>query len=1190
METAERNYFRMQFRRHPFLVVAFVIGFIIVPLAFVINAPLILSTTSLRQKIVPWVVPEFKGKCSIGGASFGWFSPIKLTDVNLVDAHGKPLLTDATVQLDRTVCKLLAEGIKGTTFTISDAHIDLVADGISTNWEQAIEELLNQPASGDPPPALTIKFEAVTVSISTPERRVGNIDDWNLLARYSPGETLPLTLETSAAITAAKVGNTAGQLSAVFRFAPAMNEEEQPIGELTWETSGVQLEALGPLFKRFLPQSKIGGRITSIATIDWQRDAAKVEVKLLSRDATFHDPSVLSGETVSMQRGNLELQASGDRDGFKVEKLRFDSDFAEFELTALGQNLLQSSTLDTANPGVSFDEVIAQGKLDLPRLAAKLPTVLRLRENTRIDSGQVEFSVQLVSAENRREWSADLKASELSATANGRPLQWEQPIAVKLQLQQSVAGAGAWQGDITCASDYLVVKANGSPDAGTIALTADLTQLAEDLDPIIDLGGLEMAGRMQASVDLAKTDVNQIDVNGQGIVEGFRLSMPGGQRFEDPRMTIRVHAQAALSKNKVAAVNQAEFRFDSTGDHATIRLTSPVKTPQMLAGMPLEIRATGQLASWFKRVPMEQVIFADLPRGHFDAELRGQFATSAIQLEHARIQVEDLKLPIQAGQIEQPSLVLTGSGRWDRINNQIADVAVAVRAPAFAIWTEKLNVKFTGTETKIETKRTDKQKFPAATGTIFVRGDLATLQPWITAGQKDGGVSLHGKAEGKFALQTKEQMIALEPELAIRDFSVQSGANENALIATRGSQSRVKPTSLDPIWQEQQLTLSGRLVYDQAKDRLEINRVTTGARGLGVQDLAGSISNISQQPIAKLEGKLLYDLAQATELLKVHIDDELVMVGKGVSPIYYRGPLTNNSVSRSASNGDWWRDIQSGGGFSWDFFQCFGLRGGQGAFRAELDKGIVRGTRIDIPFGGGQLQTVPFVRFDSGPAVLLLSQDTVLSRALITEELCRDWLQYLAPVLADATRAEGQFSLQLTRSVVPLQAPRTGTLEGTFTIHEAQIRPGPVTQQIASIAAQVDAIVKRRPTANKPVLKIDPQEIAFRMVEGRVEHRNFEIEVGDVVVRTSGSVGLDHTLDMVAEIPIRQKWVDQDPILRGLAGQTLKIPIRGTVQNPKLDPKAIGQLSKQMLQGTANGFLNDAIDRGLQKGLQELFR
>ena len=1180
-ETAERSRFKAKFRRHPFLVVAFVVGFILIPAVLIISGPLIVSHTSLRQKIVPWVAPEFKGTCSIGTASLGWFSPIELRDVNLKNDQGQTLLTDASIYLDRTLFKLVAEGVEGATVTISDAHIHLVADERSTNWEQALEGILAQPPSEDPPPAITVKLETVKVDISTPDKTVGSVTDWTLLARYSPEEALPLTVETSAAITASKFADAAGQLSAVFRFAPAKTEAEQPLGELTWETSGVQLEALGPILTRFLPESSVAGRITSIATIDWQQDAARVEVKLLSRDAAFRSPSILSGETVSMQRGNLELQASGDEGAFKVEKLRFDSDFAEFELTAVGRNLLQQTgASDEENAGVLFEELAAQGKLDLPRLAAKLPSMLRLRENTKVDSGQVKFSVQLASAEDGRKWNADLKASELSATADGRKLRWEQPIAVQLQLQEPTSGD--WQGTVACASDYLIVKAKGSPQAGTVALTVDLTQLGEDLEPIIDLGGLEMAGKMQVSVDLAQTDLNQIDVNGQGIVEGFRLSMPDGQHFEDPRMTIRLQAQAALSNKKIAAVNQADFRFDSTGDHAMVQLTSPVKTPQLLAGLPLEIRASGELASWLMRIPMEGMLFTELPKGHFDAELRGRFAATDIQLEHARIEVQDLKIPLQKGQIEQPSLVLTGSGRWDRVNNQIADVAVALRAPAFAVWTEKLNIDFP----VMEAKQTDRNEFPSATGTLYVRGDLNALQPWIA----DSDFSFQGKAEGKFTLQTKDQMIALEPALAIRNFSIQPAAGQDATVVIRGGKSPVKPTSLDPIWQDQQLTVSGRVVYNHAEDRLDIERLTTGSRGLGVQDLAGSIEGISQQPMAQLEGKLVYDLAQATELLKAHVDDQLVMVGKGVKPIYYRGPVMIHRGTSSEPTTDWWSGIQAGAGFSWDFFQCYGLRGGQGVFRAELDKGIIRGTRLDIPFGGGQLQTVPFVRFDSGPAVLLLSQDTVLSRAMITEELCRDWLQYLAPVLADATRAEGQFSIQLTRSVVPLEAPRTGTLEGTFIIHEAQIRPGPVTKQIASIAAQVDAIINRRPTANKPVLKIDPQEIHFRMVEGRVEHRNFEVEVGDVVVRTSGSVGLDHTLDMVAEIPIRQKWVDRDPILRGLAGQTLKIPIRGTVQNPKLDPKAIGQLSKQMLKGTANGFLNDAIDRGLQKGLQELFR
>ncbi|MEC7695735.1 MAG: hypothetical protein VYA11_01415 [Planctomycetota bacterium] len=1181
MEHDSGSFLKAQFLRRPLLSVSLTIGLVIVPAALLIGGPSIVSHTSLRQKIVPLVLPKLKGTCSIGAASLGWFSPVVFTDVDLDGPAGGPLMRDGTIGLNRTLFGLITQGIAGATITVSEADVHLVVREQSTNWEKAIEDILAEPASEDPPPAITAKLEAIDVIIATPKREVGRISDWTLLARYSPEDTLPLTVETSAAIAVADTDDSPGQISAVLRFSPAKSKAESPLGELTWETSGIQLKALGPLLARLLPESTIEGRITSIATIDWQRDLARVEMKLLGSDAAFRSPTVLSGETLNLQRGNLELRATAEGNAFQVETFRFDSDFAEFELTAVGRNLRRAAAVAGENGNLLFENVEAKGKLDLPRLANQLPTVFRLRKNTKIDSGQVQFSMQLNSLESGREWNADIKASELAATANGSPLRWEQPIAIQLQLREPLAGD--WQGEVSCASDYLIVKANGSTQAGTVALTADLTQLGEDLEPLVDLGGLEMTGRMQASIDLAQTDRNQLDLNGQGIVEGFRLAMPDGVHFEDPRMTLRLKARATVANQQIAVVERAELRFDSSGDQASVQLTDPITTPDLLAGLPLEIRGSGQLASWFKRVPLKKQSMTSLPEGRFDAEIRGRFATTDIRLEHAQVKVEHLKIPLKTGNIDQPSLVLTGSGRWDRINRQLSDVALAARAPAVAVWTEKLNV----TLPAAVTQQADTQPLPEATGTLYVRGDLAALQPWIAAQDAVSRFSLAGKAEGKFTLQTENHQIALEPELAIRDFSIQPASDREALADIRARESQVRPTSLEPIWEDQQLTLRGRLIYDHAQDRLQMERVTTGSRGMGVQDLAGSIEQLTGRPIANLQGNLVYDLAQATEMLSPHLDAELAIVGKGSRPIYYRGPLLFNSTD---STDIWWEGIEAGGGFSWDFFQCFGLRGGKGAFRAELNEGIIRGTRIDIPFGGGQLQMVPFVRFDSGPAVLLLSQDTVLSRAMITEAVCRDWLQYLAPVLADATRTEGQFSIRLTRSVVPVEAPEAATLEGTLTIHEAQIRPGPVTEQIATIAAQVDAIINRRPTPNDPVLKIDPQEVPFRMVAGRVEHHQFEIEIGDVVVRTSGSVGLDQTLDLVAEIPILQKWVDRDPILRGLAGQTLKLPIRGTVQNPKIDPKAIGKLSKQMLQGTANGFLNDAIDRGLQKGLQELFR
>ena len=155
MEHGSGSYLRAQFLRRPVLSVSLTMGLIIVPTALLIAGPSIVSQSSLRQKVVPWVLPELKGSCSIGAASLGWFSPVVFTDVDLTGPTGEPLMSDATIGLNRTLFGLITQGVAGATITVSDADVHLVVRDHSTNWENAIEDILARPASEDPPPAIT---------------------------------------------------------------------------------------------------------------------------------------------------------------------------------------------------------------------------------------------------------------------------------------------------------------------------------------------------------------------------------------------------------------------------------------------------------------------------------------------------------------------------------------------------------------------------------------------------------------------------------------------------------------------------------------------------------------------------------------------------------------------------------------------------------------------------------------------------------------------------------------------------------------------------------------------------------------------------------------------------------------------------------------------------------------------------
>jgi hypothetical protein len=78
---------------------------------------------------------------------------------------------------------------------------------------------------------------------------------------------------------------------------------------------------------------------------------------------------------------------------------------------------------------------------------------------------------------------------------------------------------------------------------------------------------------------------------------------------------------------------------------------------------------------------------------------------------------------------------------------------------------------------------------------------------------------------------------------------------------------------------------------------------------------------------------------------------------------------------------------------------------------------------------------------------------------------------------------------------------------------------------------------------------------------------------------------LDESLALMAEVPIKARLLGADLSLGALEGQTLKIPIGGTLKKPKLDRRALQELPKQLLQNAAR----DVITDGLNKGLERLF-
>jgi hypothetical protein len=263
-------------------------------------------------------------------------------------------------------------------------------------------------------------------------------------------------------------------------------------------------------------------------------------------------------------------------------------------------------------------------------------------------------------------------------------------------------------------------------------------------------------------------------------------------------------------------------------------------------------------------------------------------------------------------------------------------------------------------------------------------------------------------------------------------------------------------------------------------------------------------------------------------------------------------------------------------GISWQHVKAYGADVGPADVRANLKGGRVAIDPIATSLNQGTLRLSPNIRIDPAPSELLLPAGPVIQNAKITPAMTASGLGYTLPLLANATTIEGELSLSLKGAKVPLDDAAKSQVEGVMMLHHAKVGPGPLITELLGILK----------TAS-PHSFIRDNQVAFKVDKGRVYHDNLEILFSDnMKVRSTGSVGFDGSLNMIAEVPIPQRLLGNIKIPPTLARQTIKLPITGTIERPRIDPRAMQDAIAQIGRDAAK----DAAGSLLQKGLDKLLK
>ncbi len=373
---------------------------------------------------------------------------------------------------------------------------------------------------------------------------------------------------------------------------------------------------------------------------------------------------------------------------------------------------------------------------------------------------------------------------------------------------------------------------------------------------------------------------------------------------------------------------------------------------------------------------------------------------------------------------------------------------------------------------------------------------------------------------------------------------------------------------------ESHLTAAGR--YDAGAGELHLADAQLASPMVNLT-AAGSIVDWHGRREIDLRGRADADPSAVLELLEAGLSRHVTVAGLRAREFSIRGPLTPpvEELGLRAEVG-------------WDMADFFGISSPQGAIAVELRDRQLALSTADMMVSGGRLHALPRIDFGTAPPTAVFEAGTVVENVAFTEEMCHTWLKFISPYLADAVRIEGRFTADTAAARVPLRYCDQVDLAGTLTIHAARVTPGPLARRTFGVFDQLRALGGGglplpfdigRDRNDRVLMTFREQQVPVRIAEARVHHEGMQFDIGGVVVNSSGSVGFDETLDLTLEVPLQAKWLGSNRALASLAGESLRVPVRGTIDAPEVDAAALTELTRRLATRAGAGLLRELLGR-----------
>lgn len=1150
-------------------------------------APQLISKTPLMRVLVEQATQDLAGKVDYASASLGWFSSGEIQGVQLLDTSNQVVAEVESIQIQKSLWQLLWSRDDFGLIRIVHPKLDLVIENQDSNLERLVAPLLTGTSEGQ---ASSLTLEVVEGAASCTYTPMGQNSAPRVIEFDNISGTVQLGRQQKVQMRGRIWESLDEAKSGSLSLAVELGGKEKPC-QLTAELLEVDLGLLNASASRFGLNLAVHGAVSGNLNGWMNGDGSTGELMLdevSASEVIFQAPDYLLDDQPKMKELKTLGHLSWEDQRLQFHSLHLESDLA----SADAKGKIDLSDLNQLWKSNGTEDFEAQGQINLAVASKQLPATLKLREGVSVDEGKFQWLIRSYQQGGQRRLFSNVTTGSLRMTDRGKSVVLNQPLEVSAAVIQ-LGGKPALE-FVSCKSPFLAINGSGTMTKGKVNVEGSFDELQQYIQQYFALDGLALAGQVEGEIAWAEESQTagvrpespgdnrppDVYLGGDMVLRNVQCSWEGQPWLVEKELSITgqtvlrpgAELEDILRRTNLQVLAQ-EDRFEVKTSVVDGELPETASRPEPRPRFVLK----GDIQRWANRLGVSLVPDGMTVDGEMECSGRLFWHPQSLQVVDGTLTLRGLQIQSDELNLIEPTVVGNCGFSYNWASSQLAIDLLTLASTSVSLRLDQWLVPLVDSPELLQ-------------GQFAVRADLDRLgsrfssmraMDWRALGQLEG----HGQVS-KQRSAANSLPLGFDFSGTIREFSIVG----NQKSSTSGNS--------DPAtwqWSEPMVSVGLQGTYDFENQYLQVP--------------LGEIKGASQSLVA--QGSLFTDVGDWQvdasgrwrgmghpwfRLLAPWLGEDAELNGQFDEVFAIKGSLAGlvgdmpsevpGTTIRAVS---WPNETLVGhAGLAWQSGRVLGLPFGTGAIRPSLSQQRVDFGKIHIPLAQGDIRLEPQLLLAGESPILKIAEGRVLDRVVLTPELSRRWLVYVAPMLAQITQAQGIISLDMQESQFSIDHLELAEGRGVLDIEQAFIGPGPLAMQILELVTQIQALVTQKPRQSlnrESWIELPKQQVQFQIQEGRVYHDQMRIQMGEVVVLTRGSVGQDETIDLVMSIPIQDDWIASRPELAGLRGLTVDVPMKGTLSNPKLDSKVLGELSKQLVRQAAG----QLIDQQLQRGLQKLF-